>query len=484
MSRDPSVSICTPYLLTPDPAQVTNPGHTHTCAVVGLHKPPKTEYTAVPNLPVDEARNLCVEASKHDYVFFMDCDQTFHPNTLKRLMSRDKDIITGVYFARGGYPIPHIYKWYRQRDGDEATLYKPFADIMSEHLVANHAEVYGKPPAWVLEEAKDEHVIEIDGCGLGCILIKREVFEKIPKPWFERTTDRGGEDFDFCRKVQEAGFKIYADLSVMCGHWAWEERGWRHFLSYSIPEPYPWVSRTQHEHDIADMLLGEGLIGDMADYLKMTPAELIQLLEGEPQKDVAYEWTTLHNPKTQQDRDLFYSTCKTYLLDLTMWNVSPTYRQIIDMLPQVEDKTVLDFGAGLGSSSLWLAAMKAKRVDYYDLSGVLQDFAKWRIEKLDQNTFINFLPSLNGASDKYDLVVAIDVFEHIPKDTLDGILGQLWQSLKDKGQLFCHVEFDKHDGVYPQHFEYGDEFQDMMRTIGFKQLQMAGSIQLWQKEAW
>ena len=42
----------------------------------------------------------------------------------------------------------------------------------------------------------------------------REVFEKIPPPWFEfRYDEQGlltlGEDFHFCEKVRDAGYEIW-----------------------------------------------------------------------------------------------------------------------------------------------------------------------------------------------------------------------------------------------------------------------------------
>jgi len=66
-------------------------------------------------------------------------------------------------------------------------------------------------------------VIEIDGVGTGCLLIRRNVFEKIEKPYFEFLFDEKGmnrlsEDLNFCRKAQEAGFKIWADKRMGLHH--------------------------------------------------------------------------------------------------------------------------------------------------------------------------------------------------------------------------------------------------------------------------
>lgn len=62
------------------------------------------------------------------------------------------------------------------------------------------------------------HLQEVDGCGAHFFLVKREVLEAIPYPWFQCTRDSAGEDFDFCRKVKKAGFKIYADFGLYTGH--------------------------------------------------------------------------------------------------------------------------------------------------------------------------------------------------------------------------------------------------------------------------
>ncbi len=38
-------------------------------------------------------------------------------------------------------------------------------------------------------------------------------------PWFENWPgSAGGEDFNFCNKAREHGFKVYADMSVQCAH--------------------------------------------------------------------------------------------------------------------------------------------------------------------------------------------------------------------------------------------------------------------------
>lgn len=66
-------------------------------------------------------------------------------------------------------------------------------------------------------------VREVFGGGTGLMLIHRSVFEKVADPWFS-IVDLPDlavvpEDYHFCKKAQEAGFKIYADPRFNTRHY-------------------------------------------------------------------------------------------------------------------------------------------------------------------------------------------------------------------------------------------------------------------------
>ena len=142
------------------------------------------------------ARNHCVhEMLKKDYthLFFMDSDMVFPDGTLKRLLSHDVDIVGGFYV--------------RKRNG-----FFPNAFLLGERPRNKYVT------EWVTDFK------EVEGIGTGCLLIKRAVFESIKCPWFEYkwngepTGKMITEDLIFCDKAKNAGFKIYCDGKIRCGH--------------------------------------------------------------------------------------------------------------------------------------------------------------------------------------------------------------------------------------------------------------------------
>ena len=61
--------------------------------------------------------------------------------------------------------------------------------------------------------------------GLGCMLVKREVFETLEKPYFKISWDDQhdslmGEDIYFCTRANEAGYEVWLenDLSKNIAH--------------------------------------------------------------------------------------------------------------------------------------------------------------------------------------------------------------------------------------------------------------------------
>jgi FkbM family methyltransferase len=152
----------------------------------------KTEFQFFYGYQVDQIRNLIASwAIRYDYLFAVDSDIVFKPDTLKKLLSYNKDIVSGLYIQRK--PGQHILELYR------AGKNIPYNDI------------------------KGLGLIEVDGCGFGCVLVNSNVFRAIQYPHFvyRSALDHAqtlSEDVYFCMKAKDNGFKIYADTTILCEH--------------------------------------------------------------------------------------------------------------------------------------------------------------------------------------------------------------------------------------------------------------------------
>lgn len=160
---------------------------------------------AVEGYTIAENRNyIAVQAlnAKSDYLLTIDDDMTFEPDILDRLMENGKDICGVAYHSRGS--------------GERM---KCVGEIMAIAEVKEKVYINLETNT----DPKYKTTFECYAAGTGIMLIKCDVFKKIPRPWFEfKFYDTGqcqeGEDWMFCYKAKEAGYKIYSDPRPKVGH--------------------------------------------------------------------------------------------------------------------------------------------------------------------------------------------------------------------------------------------------------------------------
>lgn len=158
--------------------------------------------------PVCRARNQIAEKflntpnANFTHLFFIDSDTIPPADALTRLLSHDKDVVSGLT------PIPKFND-----------------DDLSWFTIDNcfiKPESTDEPGTYVPERRTGLH--KIFRCGTSCLLIKRKVFEALKKPYFvfdyndDHTMHTRSEDIRFCDNAIAAGFEIYADTEVVCGH--------------------------------------------------------------------------------------------------------------------------------------------------------------------------------------------------------------------------------------------------------------------------
>jgi GT2 family glycosyltransferase len=132
-----------------------------------------------------------------DYDFFLSLEQDVFPpkDVIEKLLSNNKEIASGVYcklmksIEGAAVKMPVLY--IKRKDNELGPMYP--------HEIVNKG------------------LVRIDACGLGCMLIKKEVLQKVK---FRYKEDKSSyDDMWFCKDAKEKGYKIYADGNVLCGHW-------------------------------------------------------------------------------------------------------------------------------------------------------------------------------------------------------------------------------------------------------------------------
>lgn len=164
------------------------------------------------------ARNRAVKAALEDApdcdgIVWVDDDVLLPPTAIKRLVSYEKDFVTGIVFQKFGDLNPLVAKW-----------------------VGNGFSWWREFPENVLAPA--------DGCGFGCCYTSTAMLRKIaelpaapefgkayfkkdgwfnqfPANHFGKQVDPEtamSEDFSFCMRAKLSGFQLYADTGLLCAH--------------------------------------------------------------------------------------------------------------------------------------------------------------------------------------------------------------------------------------------------------------------------
>jgi hypothetical protein len=146
------------------------------------------------------------------HLFMSEMDMILPDDCITKLLALDKDMASGVYFLRSpeqpGRGQPCLYK---KAPGTE----------WRQRIARRENGAYLCTPVSLFPT---DRPFELEGVsGLGCVLIKRKVFEGMKKPWFDvkaATTEQYtgyGSDMFFYAHAREAGFSLWCDPSVICG---------------------------------------------------------------------------------------------------------------------------------------------------------------------------------------------------------------------------------------------------------------------------
>lgn len=195
-------------------------------SLMSSHLPQVSAWDAVVGQSVDVGRNIVVKRfldhpQGFDFLLMHDSDATWAADAIHRLATRNLPMVTAVIFKRGLPTVPTTGKVVSTGPtgatmyGFSGTINRIVERIQRERSAGKLGPEFRNE---LVFDRQPDDLEEIDGTGMHFCMIRRDVLEAIPFPWFTTTSANGGEDFDFCRKVQRAGFKMYVDYSVFTGH--------------------------------------------------------------------------------------------------------------------------------------------------------------------------------------------------------------------------------------------------------------------------
>lgn len=141
----------------------------------------------------------------YDYLLSLEQDVIPPRDIIEKLLSYNKEIMSAVYF--------NYIKWNEE-------------DMLVPLLLISKDTGYFKARYMQINELKPRRLVQVKACGLGCVLIHRDVLEKIN---FRYEKDKKGfDDVWFGVDTQKAEFKIFTDTGIICKHlidnkpWQWK----------------------------------------------------------------------------------------------------------------------------------------------------------------------------------------------------------------------------------------------------------------------
>jgi hypothetical protein len=154
---------------------------------------------------IADARNSACEtaiAEDAEYLFFVDSDMDFPPDTLPRLKAACADVACADMWSRG---------------------WPSFRTVMRNTGTTPEGLIQSVPVKDEELPFRDARGVElIDVCGMACTLIRVDFLKRFKEhfkdqPWF--WTARHGEDATFCFNAKSIGAVIKCDFSIVAGHW-------------------------------------------------------------------------------------------------------------------------------------------------------------------------------------------------------------------------------------------------------------------------
>ena len=211
-------------------------------------------------------------------------------------------------------------------------------------------------------------------------------------------------------------------------------------------------------------------VEDVMAFTKTTKEQVRERMKkgSSPLKDEWNEWEK-QGKMTEERIAAFYKQTKNYIYELGEWHLFVPNKRESDMalvaeLKAKQPKNILDFGGGVGLMAIPLARAGLD-VTLADLDGTSLDFAKFRADRHGDKlkiwkSDVEPMPP----DQKYDVILALDVLEHLPKETLHAIVDKLVKLKHAKTEIVISAPFGR-TAVHPMHIDLTDDTKQQVERL-------------------
>lgn len=162
----------------------------------------KGKISESPIQSISMSRNQLIDVAiekKYDYLLFLDQDVILPKDSLTKLTSHNKKAICGIYFNNIVQPNGTVKL--------SSGVYKVIPNSENEEGLPSMEEISE-------QELFGENILEVVSCGGGCLIIHKDILEKVR---FNEELERF-EDRHFCIDLFKKNIKLSCDPRVKCKH--------------------------------------------------------------------------------------------------------------------------------------------------------------------------------------------------------------------------------------------------------------------------
>gem|GEM_PF-2282123 len=221
----------------------------------------------------------------------------------------------------------------------------------------------------------------------------------------------------------------------------------------------PDLSRDQEEYVADVMAFSHTTHDEVRDRMKKGSS---------PLKDEWNQWQK-QGEMTPERITAFYKQTTNYIYELAEWHLFvPGKREsdvaLFDDLRSKKPKNVLDFGGGVGLLAIPLAR-SGLDVTLADLDSTTLGFAVFRAQQHGVKLKVWKSDVEPAPPDtKYDVIMCMDVLEHLPKDILHDVVDKLVKLKHAKTEIIISAPFGR-TSVHPMHMDLSDDTKQQIERL-------------------